>query len=106
MINSPTERGWRDQHPEPFKREEIVPSPLRGTREGNVEACAFSEERGALVGAGDRVIPSGSFDEVWFRLTTRGLTVPKSWDAPPIREGADEEKLHLRDRQLRGARPR
>lgn len=84
ILNSPTEFGWRDQHPEPFTPQEVIPPVLKGIREGNIEACIFSEEERALVGAGEGVIPSSPLSEVWFRLTPRGRLVLNNWDPPPL----------------------
>ena len=84
MLNSFTEVGWRDLHPEPFTREEVVPAILRGIREGNIMACVFSEEERALVDLGEGVIPE-QLDDVWFRLTPRGRMIHNAWE-PPLPE--------------------
>lgn len=84
LLNSPTELGWRDQHPEPFEREEILPSLVRSIRRGLIEACAYSDEERALVGAGMKVVPDGDFDSLWFRLTPQGRMVLDSWEPPPL----------------------
>lgn len=83
ILNSDTEFGWRDQHPQPFERGEIIPSLLGGVQRGDIEACVWSEEDRALVVAGPGVVPGGYLDDVWFRLTDRGRTVLESWDPPP-----------------------
>ncbi len=87
LLNSPTEFGWRDQHSEPFSREEVIPALLRGIRKGNIEACVYSEEKRALIGAGEGVIPTVPLDDVWFRLSARGRVVLNSWDPPPLPDG-------------------
>lgn len=84
ILNSPTEFGWRDQHPDPFTEQEVIPSLLRGVSEGNIEACVYSDQQKALIGAGEGVIPTGSLREVWFRLTRRGRMILKSWEPPPL----------------------
>lgn len=84
ILNSPSELGWRDQHPDPFTREEVVPSLLRAIRFRTVEACIYSEEEKCLVGAGGGVVPDGNLDDLWFRLTSKGRLVLDSWDPPPL----------------------
>lgn len=49
ILNSDSEFGWRDQHPSPFTREEIVPALLRGIQRGDIEACVWSDRDRALV---------------------------------------------------------
>jgi hypothetical protein len=85
ILNSDTQFGWRDYHPEPFTREEMVPALVRAIHDGCVEACIFSEEDGALIGAGERVVPAVPLEDVWFRLTSRGRTVLENWNlrSPP-----------------------
>jgi len=84
ILNSASELGWRDQHPEPFTREEVVPALLRAVKRKEIEACVYRPSERALVGAGEGIVPQGSLDEVWFRLTERGRIVLKSWTPPPL----------------------
>lgn len=85
ILNNPSELGWRDQHPLPFTREEIVPSLLRAIRERLVEVCRYTDDKRALAGLGEGTIPTtGLTNEDWFRLTDRGRTVLNSWEAPPL----------------------
>ena len=93
ILNSPTEYGWRDQHPEPFTRDEIIPSLLRGIMEENIEATVYSEQERALVDAGKGVVPDIPIDEVWFRLTKRGRRVLNDWEPPPF-PGATDPQEH------------
>lgn len=83
ILNSPSELGWRDQHPAVFTREEVIPAVFRGIGEGNIEACVTAAAEPVLIGLGERKLPDGPLDEVWFRLTKRGRTVLNSWDPPP-----------------------
>lgn len=84
ILNSPSELGWRDQHPGEFTRMEVLSPLLRAIRDRLVEACRYSEGDRALVGLGEGSVPSGSIDDVWFRLTPRGRTVLNSWEPPPL----------------------
>jgi hypothetical protein len=88
ILNSASELGWRDQHPAEFTRDEVVPALYRAIRDGTVEACVYSDSERALVGVGEGVVPSGPFDDVWFRLTRRGRLVLSAWKPPPLPEGA------------------
>ncbi len=84
ILNSSTELGWRDQHPEPFERSEVVPSLVGSIRRGLVEACTYSEAERCLVGKGTKVVPDQGFDDLWFRLTSKGRIVLNSWEPPPL----------------------
>jgi hypothetical protein len=84
LLNSPSELGWRDQHPTPFSREEVVPSLIRSIKRGLVEACVYSEATRQLEAAGPSVVPTVDFDAIWFRLTSKGRIVLDSWDPPPL----------------------
>jgi hypothetical protein len=80
MLNSDTELGWRDKHPAPFTREEVLPVLARLIGEDLVEACVPDGTEPGLRDAGPRVLPDGSWDEVWFRMTPRGRIVHSTWD--------------------------
>lgn len=86
ILNSPSELGWRDQHPAPFTAQEITPAVLRCIRAGNVEACQYSVSEKSLVGLGNKVEPSSPADATWYRLTSSGRLVLNSWNPPPLRE--------------------
>lgn len=86
ILNSPSELGWRDQHPDLFTADEIVPAIIRGVRSGNIEACVYSASEKGLVGLGEGVLSSDSADETWFRLTQRGRLVLSAWNPPPLRD--------------------
>jgi hypothetical protein len=88
ILNSPSELGWRDQHPAEFTRDEVVPALLRAIGDGTVEACVYSDSERALVGVGENVVPNGPFDHMWFRLTRRGRMVLDAWKPPPLPGGA------------------
>lgn len=81
ILNSSSELGWRDIHPEPFTRQELIPAILRCVKEGSIAVCVFSD--GELEDAGDRVLPPGSFDDFWFRITSRGRMLLDAWNPPP-----------------------
>jgi hypothetical protein len=83
LLNSPSELGWRNLHPQPFTRDEVVPVLARLIREDLVEACVPDTAQSALVGAGPRVLPDGSWEDIWFQLTSRGRMVIDAWEPPP-----------------------
>lgn len=89
ILNSPTELGWRDQHPNEFLTEEVVPAMFECIRSGDVEACVLDED-GQLVDAGEGVIPAGAIESVWFRLTQQGRAALNAWTPPPLCDESDE----------------
>jgi hypothetical protein len=72
--------GWRDRHPAPFTREDIVPALARVIQEDLVEACILDASGKFLTDAGSRVLPDGRWDDLWFRLTSRGRIVHSNWE--------------------------
>lgn|SRR5690606_37032703 len=82
ILNSSSELGWRDLHPEEFTRAEVVPAIVRAVRDGSIMACHFSEDENALVDAGEGVLPPGSLDDLWFRLTLKGRLLLQAWEPP------------------------
>jgi len=77
------EFGWRKlRDGRSFTREELVAALLRLIRDDLVEACAYSEADRALVGMGSRVLPSGDWDALWFRITPHGRISHGSWEPP------------------------
>lgn len=87
MLNSNTVLGWRHAHPAPFERAEVVLALTRNIRGGLIEACAYDVAAKALVGLGEQLVPDGSMDVLWFRMTRRGRMVHEAWE-PPL-PGAD-----------------
>jgi hypothetical protein len=82
MLNSDTVLGWRHAHPQPFERDEVVLALTRNIRAGLVEACAYDVAAKALVGLGEQIVPDGSMDDCWFRMTRRGRMVHDAWEPP------------------------
>ena len=80
MLNSTSAIGWRHLHPAPFTRDEILPALARLIRENLVEACPLDQSGKFLVEAGSGVLPEGSWDDVWFRMTARGRIVHSTWE--------------------------
>lgn len=92
MLNSDTVLGWRHAHPEPFERAEVVSALLRLIENGLAEACTYDSDAKALVALGERLVPDGSMDDIWFRMTPRGRMVHEAWD-PPLPEASPELEL-------------
>ncbi|HUG39509.1 MAG TPA: hypothetical protein VMM12_03435 [Longimicrobiales bacterium] len=89
ILNSDTELGWRDIHPDAFGRDEVVTAILRGIQDGNISPCEYSEAKGALVDREGNTLPADvPIDDLWFRLTPRGRTILNNWDVP---EAGDAE---------------
>jgi hypothetical protein len=85
MLNGPI--GWRDLHPEAFSRGEVVAALLRCIRLGAVIACVPDKDGTSLVDAGEQIVPPGSLDIVWFRLTPRGKMLHGAWEPPSSMDG-------------------
>ena len=71
--------------PSAFGRDRIVGSLIRLIREESVAALVYTATDKALVDVGNGVVPSGSLDDYWFRLTGRGRVLHQSWEPPPER---------------------
>jgi hypothetical protein len=73
------------QKPEEFGRDEVIASMLRLIRERDIAALVYDVQRRELVDLGEGVIPDGSLDDYWFRMTTRGRMRHSAWEPPAER---------------------
>jgi hypothetical protein len=80
MLNSDSALGWRDLHPKPFTRDEIVPGLARLIKEELILAYVLDQSGKALVQLGAKVLPDGIWDDAWFSLTPRGRVVHGNWN--------------------------
>jgi hypothetical protein len=74
--------GWRTHHPEPFTKDEVVPTLCRCIRDGLVRAAVLGADGKYLEPLEDRALPTCSVDDVWFELTARGRIVHSTWEPP------------------------
>ena len=75
--------SWKVAEPvEHFDRSRIVSSLMRLVGENKVAVLQYSTSEKSLVDLGDRSIPDGSFDNLWFHMTPSGRIDHESWDPP------------------------
>lgn len=83
ILNSPTELGWRDQHPGEFRSDDVVPALIRGIEAGHIEVCLPGSD-GQLRDVGSGIVPAGMIETFWFRLTSSGRAALNAWTPPPL----------------------
>jgi hypothetical protein len=74
-----------DVAPSDVTRQAVVTSLLRLIKECHVRTLALASSGKGLEELPERLAPSGSFDDYWFSLTSRGRLLHSGWVPPPGR---------------------
>src|SRR5687768_15037925 len=63
-----------------FGRDRIIAAIFRLVREDKVAVLIYNDAGTELVDAGQRIIPTGSIDDFWFRMTPAGRFIHGAWE--------------------------
>lgn len=80
MLNSDTDLGWRKEWGREFTMVDVVSAMSRLIRGDFVRVLALDEDSKNFRELGRRVLPSGSYSDVYYAMTERGRLLHSNWD--------------------------